>query len=78
MSHEEQAIAGQFLPEAGVVERRHDRLAGPSRGDEEVPVVAALARQRDLLQQSLLEGFWPEFGRKEDRRAGPSGSPGTS
>ena len=52
---EEEARARQHGAQARVVDGGHDGLAGAGGGDEQVPVVAALAGERDLLEQALLE-----------------------
>jgi hypothetical protein len=52
---EEEARAGQEGAQARVVDGGHDGLAGAGGGDEEVPVAAELAGERDLLEQALLE-----------------------
>ena len=64
------ARAGSALAQPRVVERRHHRLAGARRRDQQVAVVAALAGERDLLEQPLLERLGPQLDRAQDERAG--------
>ena len=62
---EEQPVARERRSEARVVDRRHDRLARAGRGDEQVAVVAMVARELDLLEQALLERSQLELDRAE-------------
>ena len=75
---EEQPRARQRLPKPRVVDRGHDGLAGSGRGDQQVAVVAALARQRNLLEQALLERLRPELDRAQDERRAPTPTCATS
>jgi hypothetical protein len=47
---EEEARAREEGAEVGVVDGGHDGLAGAGGGDEEVPVAAELAGERDLVE----------------------------
>ncbi len=73
--HEEEPGSRKRLTKARVVERRHHRLAGARRGDEEVLVVTLLAREGDLLEQSLLERLRAKLGgaQHDDRAPGAGG-----
>ena len=62
---EEETRSRQFLAEARVVDRRHDRLAGAGRRDEQIAVMAAAAGQCDLLEQPLLERLRSQFDRAQ-------------
>ena len=63
---EEESTAPEAFPEAGVVHGGHDRLACARGGDQEVPVLAALARHLDLLEETLLEGLEADLDRRQN------------
>ena len=69
---EEEARPGERLAQASVVDGGHHRLAGAGRRDEQVAVMASLARQGDLLEQPLLEGLGPKLDRAEEDALGRS------
>ena len=63
MGHEQQSRPRESVAKPRVVDRSHHRLPGPSGGHEQISVVPALPRQRDLLEQPLLERLWPKLDR---------------
>ena len=65
MCHEQQSRPRQPLAQPGVVDGRHDRLARPCGGDQQVPVMSPLPRQFDLLDQAFLERFRPQLDRAQ-------------
>ena len=63
---EQQTRPGQFTAQAGVVDGGHDGLTGAGGRHQQIAVPTAAPSYRDLLQQSLLEGFQAKFDRAED------------
>ena len=75
MGHEQQSRARKSIAKPRVIDRGHDRLARACRGDEQVAMVPTLPRQRDLLEQTLLERFGAKLDRaQEDGGAGRGAS----
>ena len=66
MRDEQQSRAREAISKPRVVDRGHDGLACAGRGDEQVAMVPTLARERDLLEQALLERFGPKLDRTEE------------
>ena len=63
--HEQQPRALKAISKPRVVDRGHDRFPCACCGDEQVAMVPTLTRQRDLLEQALLERFGPKLDRTE-------------
>ena len=71
MRHEQQSRALKVISKPRIVDRGHDRLPCACRGNEQVAMVPTLTRERDLLEQALLERFGPKLDRTEkDDRSG--------
>src|SRR6266850_6407181 len=59
--HEQQPRALKVISKPRVIDRGHDRFPCAGRGHEQVAMVPTLTRERDLLEQALLERFGPKF-----------------
>ena len=65
--HEEQTCSRQGHAKPGVVDSRHDGLTRASCRNEQVAVVALLARDGDQFEESFLEGLEANLDRTEHR-----------
>ena len=72
MGHKQESATRQVLAQCRVIQGRHDGLPGPRGRRQQVPVVPLLAREDQLLEQSLLKRFRSQLRRRDERlrRAG--------
>src|SRR5688500_4177397 len=65
VGHEQQSRALELISKPRVIDRGHDRFTCACGGHEQVAMVTTLTRERDLLEQPLLERFGPKLDRTD-------------